>query len=66
MLRLDRADIYMIHFSFARIMINPDKIPYNLSEVILWTLDDGNTIKTMQVVQLDRSLDFALVPPPYT
>ena len=32
-----------------RIIINPDKIPYNLSEVILWTLDNGNTIKTMQV-----------------
>jgi hypothetical protein len=29
-------------------MVNPDKIPYNLSEVILWTLEDGNTIRTME------------------
>jgi hypothetical protein len=29
-------------------MVNPDKIPYNLSEVILWTLENGNTIRTME------------------
>ena len=29
-------------------MINPEKIPYNLSEVILWTLENGNTIRTME------------------
>jgi hypothetical protein len=30
------------------VTINPEKIPYNLSEVILWTLENGNTIRTME------------------
>ena len=32
-----------------RIVVNPDKRPYNMSEVILWTLDDGNTINTLEL-----------------
>ena len=33
----------------ARIVINPDKRPYNMSEVILWTLDSGNTANTLEM-----------------
>lgn len=32
-----------------RIVVNPDKRPYNMSEVILWTLDDGNTVNTLEL-----------------
>lgn len=32
-----------------RIVVNPDKRPYNMSEVILWTLDDGNTINSLEM-----------------
>ena len=30
-------------------MINPEKRPYNMSEVILWTLDDGNTVNRLEM-----------------
>ena len=36
-------------FIIFRIVVNPDKRPYNMSEVILWTLDDGNTINTLEL-----------------
>ena len=32
-----------------RIVINPEKRPYNMSEVILWTLDDGNTVNRLEM-----------------
>jgi hypothetical protein len=32
-----------------RILVNPDKRPYNISEVILWTLDNGNTINSLEL-----------------
>ena len=34
---------------FVSIVINPDKRPYNMSEVILWTLDDGNTVNRLEM-----------------
>ena len=36
-------------FILSRIVINPDKRPYNMSEVILWTLDTGNTANTLEM-----------------
>ena len=33
----------------VRIVINPEKRPYNMSEVILWTLDSGNTANTLEM-----------------
>ena len=34
---------------YSRIVINPEKRPYNMSEVILWTLDSGNTANTLEM-----------------
>ena len=36
-------------FILSRIVINPDKRPYNMSEVILWTLDTGNLANTLEM-----------------
>ena len=42
-------DIFLDIVFFRRIVVNPDKRPYNMSEVILWTLDDGNTINSLEM-----------------
>ena len=36
-------------FYCFRIVINPEKRPYNMSEVILWTLDSGNTANSLEM-----------------
>lgn len=41
--------IFSVNLLIYRIIINPDKVPYNMSEVILWTLDDGNTVSTLEM-----------------
>ena len=38
------------HIYTVRIVINPDKRPYNISEVTLWSLDDdGNAVSHLEM-----------------
>ena len=45
----DFAEMLTAHTFHSRIVINPEKRPYNMSEVILWTLDDGNTVNRLEM-----------------